>query len=192
MSNTEYSLERIADRIEIQDRLYQFSRGVDRRDWALALSVYHDDAIDNHGIYSGDPKGFIEFTKKRHETVLLSMHHLSNILIEFIDPGAALVESYCFAWQSLSPENRDLRVGIDRQGVTERPIELLMISRYIDIFTKKNDSWRIQERNVIYESAMQVTEDATGPDVAGIMERGRRDESDLLWEMRRKLFAGKR
>jgi hypothetical protein len=64
MSNSEYSPERIADRMEIQDRLYQFSRGVDRRDWVLALSAYHDDAVDNHGIYNGDARGFIEFTNQ--------------------------------------------------------------------------------------------------------------------------------
>jgi hypothetical protein len=117
------------------------------------------------------------------------MHHLSNILIEFIGPDTALVESYCFAWQSLSTENRDLRVAIDPEGMTTRPIELLMISRYVDVFTRKGNAWRIQERNVIYESAMKVTEDATGPDVAGIMEKGRRDESDFLWKTRMKLLA---
>ena len=190
MSNSEYSPERIADRMEIEDRLHQFSRGVDRRDWALALSVYHEDAVDHHGIYNGDAKGFIEFTKRRHETVLISMHHLGNILIEFSGRDAALVESYCFAWQSLSSKNQDIRIALDRMGATTRPMELLMISRYIDLFSRKNNSWRIQERNVVYESAMRVTEDAAGPDVSGVMEMGCRTEGDLLWKMRSKLFPG--
>lgn len=190
MSDTNYSIERIADRMEIQDRLHMFSRGVDRRDWPLALSVYHDGAIDHHGIYEGPARGFIEFVKKRHETVLLSMHHLSNIIIEFAGKDSAVVESYCFAWQSLSPDNTDMRAVVDRQnGLNDRPLELLMVSRYVDHFTRRSQVWRIQERTVVFESSMKVTAEATGPDVRGAMEQGRRDENDCLWLLRAKLLT---
>jgi hypothetical protein len=191
MPSDNYSIQRIADRMEIQDQLHLFSRGVDRKDWSLALSVYHPDATDNHGIYNGSAQGFIEHVKKRHETVLMSMHHLSNIIIEFVDADRALVESYCFAWQSLSPGNTDMRAAVEREsGKSDRPLELLMVSRYVDQFTRKNGAWRIQERQVVSESSMKVTPEATGPNMGNVMEKGRRDESDFLMAMRHKLFAG--
>lgn len=189
MSTGEYSLERIADRMEINDQLMRYSRGVDRKDWDLMRSVYHDGAYDNHGIFSGSAIDFVEFTRMRHETVLMSMHHLPNVLIEFLGPDSALVETYILAWQSLSAQNNDMRVAMSQQGDTsDRPIEMIMVSRYIDHFERKLGRWGIQERHVVYESAMRITPDATGPDVGGMMEMGRRDDQDMLSRLRRKLI----
>ena len=193
MRSADYSPERIADRVEIQDRLHQFVRGIDRRDWALALSVYHEDATDNHGIYNGSAQGFIAFTKKRHETVLMSMHRLSNIIIEFTDLDSALVESYGLNWQALSVANSDMRAATEPTGEkNELPLEVLSATRYVDQFTRRNGAWRIQERQVIFESSMKVTAEATGPNMAAVMTMGRRDESDFLMTLRAKLLSHSR
>lgn len=190
MRDENYSPERIADRMEIQDRLMQFSRGVDRKDWDLALSVFHDGAMDHHGIFSGAAPDFIAFARQRHETVTMSMHHLPNILIEFLGPDTALVETYIFAWQALSPDNKDMRAIMASQGEqSDRPIETIMVSRYVDHFERKAGRWGIQERHVVYEAGMKVTADAAGPDVSGVMDLGRRDEEDMLYRLRDKLHA---
>ena len=39
-------LDELEARTEIADTLKRFVRGIDRKDWALALSTYHADAID--------------------------------------------------------------------------------------------------------------------------------------------------
>jgi hypothetical protein len=188
-----YSIRRIADRMEIQDCIHKFARAVDRRDWALARSVYHEDAVDDHGIYNGPAENFIEFTKKRHETVLMSMHHVSNITIEFDGDNRALVESYVFAWQSLSPSNADMRAAVDKHTTAgDQPLEMLMIARYVDVFTYKNEAWRIQYRQLVYESSMKVIPEATGPDVGNTMKKGRRDHSDPLYILRGELFQNEK
>ena len=42
MSNE--TLQHLADRVEIQDCLLRYARGVDRGDWGLVRSTYHPDA----------------------------------------------------------------------------------------------------------------------------------------------------
>ena len=41
--------QELLDRAELTDLVMRYSRGVDRRDFALIRSTYHDDAIDDHG-----------------------------------------------------------------------------------------------------------------------------------------------
>lgn len=191
MSEQVYSLERIADRMEIQDRLYQFARGVDRRDWQLALSVYHDDAVDRHGVFNGPAAEFIEFLKQRHGSVVRSMHRINNVIIEFTASGDALVESYGLTWQALSQDSTDVRVASDRKDGTgdSRPMEMISLARYVDLFRKKNGTWRIQDRQIVYESSMKILPDSLGADMSAVMEMSRRDEEDYLVKMRRNLLG---
>ena len=55
----------LLDRQAILDCMRRYCRGVDRRDEALILSVYHPDAIDDHGAFLGDPDEFIEWGRQR-------------------------------------------------------------------------------------------------------------------------------
>jgi hypothetical protein len=192
MAREEYSVERIADRMEITDQLHIFCRGFDRRDWDMALGTYHDGAIDNHGSYNGTAVGFIEHSKKRHEHVLLSMHRVSNILIEFNGNDSALVESYVLAWQTLGPGNKDLRAELEKEGRigVDEPLETLILLRYVDQFLRKNGAWKVQHRQLIFESSMRIPSESSGPrQDKGIRVMGKRDETDYLRVMRAELFG---
>ena len=189
MVKDDYSLERMRDRMEIQDQLMRFSRGVDRKDWGLALSAYHDNAVDNHGIFNGSAADFVEFTRKRHESVLMSVHHLTHILIDFIGVDTALVESYLLGWQAVSPGGNDpIAAKREEEGQSNRPVEMIASCRYVDHFERRNGRWAIQERNVVYESGMTVISDIAGPDVRGTIELGRRDDQDISFKLRAKLL----
>jgi hypothetical protein len=154
MSGDDYTPQRLADRAEIMDRLCHVAQGVDRMDWDLVRSAYHPDAVDEHGIFSGSVTEFVEFAQKRHQSVLSSMHHLTNVLIEFIDEDTALVDSYVIVWQSLGPENRDLRAE-DDPAESPEPAEFLTEGRYVDEFRRRDDAWRIQHRRVLPELALR-------------------------------------
>ena len=39
--------------------VYRFSRGVDRHDWELVRSCYHDGAHDNHGPFDGPIEEYV-------------------------------------------------------------------------------------------------------------------------------------
>jgi hypothetical protein len=146
-------LEELADRLEIQELLYRYARGVDRRDWALVRSVYHPDAHDDHGNYKGGIDGFVASLEARHVNIEQSMHVIANILIEFAGPDSALVESYFITYQRVLPEAGDARRNYHcREELAENAaMQGQAVGRYVDEVTRRDGIWRIQRRSVVYE-----------------------------------------
>lgn len=146
-------IARLMDRLEIQEVMYRYARGVDRKDWELVRSAYHPDAHDDHGAYRGDIDGFIASLEKRHATLEQSMHLIANIIIEFTGPDSALVESYYTTFQRLAPE-----AGAARHNYLHgKPIgdDMAMqgqsAGRYLDHFERRDGAWRVARRAVVFE-----------------------------------------
>ncbi|MBF3851494.1 nuclear transport factor 2 family protein [Burkholderia pseudomallei] len=149
----QYSLSRIADRLAIQDAMYRWCRAVDRLDYDEMRAAFHPDGTDNHGIYSGDVDGLIEWIRERHKTIPVSMHQVSNMLIEFAGPDLALVETYVRTTQHY-PENAtsSLVQLTGRSQVTPGvAVDLLTCSRYIDRFQRRNGEWRVLHRTLVQD-----------------------------------------
>ncbi|MGE4046661.1 MAG: nuclear transport factor 2 family protein [Acetobacteraceae bacterium] len=179
---------RLQDRMEIQDCLFRYVRGVDRRNWDLVRSAYHQDAFDDHGNYKGGIDGFIESLVKRHATVEQSMHVIGNIVIEFDGQDRALMEAYFIAHQRLSPEAGDARLPYLRGAPVGRDqaVETEVVGRYVDQMTRRDDVWRIAHRTVVFE----VSRGHPAPAGGGLRENwavGRRDGQDPLEVARRNL-----
>jgi len=144
---------RLQDRMEIQDALFRYVRGVDRRDWDLVRSAYHPDAFDDHGAYKGDVDGFIESLKKRHATIEQSMHVVANCVIEFDSPDGAVVETYFVTYQRIAATAGDSR-AIYLRGRPYGPddaVETEVVGRYVDRVTRRDGAWRVQHRTVVFE-----------------------------------------
>jgi hypothetical protein len=153
MSDTvQFSLASAADRLEIQHRIYQFCRAVDRLDLEIARDAFHPDAFDNHGAYQGGVDGLFDWVRTRHATLPVSFHHVGNIFIEFSGPDDARCESYVLTWQSVTPET-DIMGLCGNSGET---VELLAAGRYVDHFTRRDGAWRIQKRVSFPEASMVV------------------------------------
>jgi hypothetical protein len=71
----ERTVTRLADRQAISDVLMTYSRGIDRLDRELLLSVYHEDAIDDHGVFVGSPEEFVDWAIAMHTATHLSHQH---------------------------------------------------------------------------------------------------------------------
>lgn len=169
------SSPRLHDIHAIEQNLYRYARGVDRKDWALVRSAYHPDAYDNHGSYKGDIDGFIESLQTRHATIERSIHLISNVVVEFIDDASALVESYFTAHQ---------RIAAGVAGDTA--VDNQSIGRYLDHVTLRQGQWRIQRRDVVFD--FYFTEPATdSPRLTADVSRSRRDADDLLCVRRAEL-----
>jgi hypothetical protein len=54
-------LRKLSDRQEILDCIHRYCRAIDRFDRELLISVYHPDAIDDHGLFVGGPKEFADW-----------------------------------------------------------------------------------------------------------------------------------
>ncbi|HEY8288803.1 MAG TPA: nuclear transport factor 2 family protein [Acetobacteraceae bacterium] len=144
---------RLPDRIEIQDCLHRYVRGVDRRNWDLVRSAYHPDAFDDHGNYKGGIDGFIESLIARHATIEQSMHVLSNVMIAFDGPDSALAESCFITHQRIGPAAGDARLAYLRGGQIrpDQAVETEVIGRYVDRMARRDGAWRIARRTVVYE-----------------------------------------
>lgn len=137
-------LEELLDREAIRDCMYRYCRGIDRADEAALRSAYWPDAHDSHGAYNGPADGFIERALEAFKKGPRNVHQVSNILIEFLEPTAAAVESYFLALQR----------GPDREGVVR---QVLLSGRYCDRFEKRGDEWRVARRTVVYDWVEEQT-----------------------------------
>lgn len=158
---------------EIQDCLKRYARGVDRKDWDLLRSVFHDGARDAHGEFNGNSEEFIEWVSARHATVPFSMHYLLNCLIEFTSDEDAAVETYFWAIQRRETKS-------DAGEVIGTDLEVF--GRYIDHFAKRNGEWRIANRKVAYDSTSTSPSTNHLRKLVGVL--GSRDLQDPIYEHR--------
>ena len=123
-ADMEAAIRTLRDRQEIADLLARYCRGIDRLDTELIASVYHPDATDNHGIYKGNVKGFVEFIPTVLRQFSKTMHFLGNSLVE-IDGDRAWAETYCMTHSRI---DRPDGTQADRSGGV----------RYVDVIERRN------------------------------------------------------
>jgi hypothetical protein len=157
-------LRATADRQQISDLIYRYCRAVDRIDVELGYSVWHEDGLAEYeGFYSGTGRGVIDKICAQHRLLLGHSHQISNIIIE-LDGERAGSESYVTA---------TLRMLDD-----ERLKQMMVWSRYIDRWSRRNGRWGIDKRVTIrdFDEVRQVV-------AMSQSKWGRRDASDSSYEV---------
>ena len=83
-------LQMLLDKQSIRELLATYCRAVDRLDRELLLTVYHPDAIDDHGIFTGCAEGFADWAFAHHtNSHYATQHIITNHLCEIEgDTGA--------------------------------------------------------------------------------------------------------
>jgi hypothetical protein len=98
-------IEEIGARLEIQDALMRYARGVDRGDKDLICSAYFPDAHDDHGPFVGTPDDLAAMlVRDMDATGMIGQHLMLNSLIE-LDGHKANVETY---WLVIHPDTTGL------------------------------------------------------------------------------------
>jgi SnoaL-like domain len=150
----------MTDREAITDQIYRYCRAMDRIDHALGYSIWHEDGTADYGpdIFQGSGRDFIDHVCKQHAGTLGHSHQMSNIIIE-IDGDKAASESAVTA-----------TLRIDRDG---KLMQIMVWSRYIDTWSKRDGCWAIDHRIAIndFDEIREVT--PLRPTI-----RGSRDRSD--------------
>lgn len=172
-------LDELQARLAIEDTLKRFVRGVDRQDWALARSTYHDDAIDAHGFFNGPADEFLRVVERLHKHQDHSMHFISNILIEFAARDRALVETYVLVFQRFGAEAEGVKPGT--AGVRK-----IGTARYIDLFEERDGEWRVAHRTLVFGDIQDepLAKPVTFPPDFAVQ---RHDMDDPLYAIRAKL-----
>jgi ketosteroid isomerase-like protein len=126
----ERTVTELADRQAIREVLMTYSRAIDRLDRDLLISVYHDDAIDDHGVFVGTPAQFANWAIAMHTATHLSHQHCIFNFTCDLDGDVAHTESYY------------MFVGMNRAGT---PLAMSG-GRYIDRMEKRDGRWAIAAR----------------------------------------------
>lgn len=156
-----------ADKAAITENIYRYCRGVDRADAELLSSAYHPDAVDEHGgvTFTGATE-IGEGIVKLISASKISLHSVTNVLVDLHGPEAAGCESHFSAWQSHPRDGEDWM--------------LHALGRYVDQVEKRAGEWKIAHRLVVVEVTM-----LTPPDAQMASSRpglGRRDRTDPSYE----------
>ena len=142
----EKAVRELVDRQAIHDCLMRYSRGVDRLDRELLLSVYHADGIDDHGMFVGGREEFADWVIDMHSTTHHSQQHcLLNHTVD-IDGTTAHAETYY------------MFVGMNKSG----PPCSISGGRYIDRFENRDGIWAVAHRVCIRDWIL--TDEPIDPD----------------------------
>lgn len=149
------------DRQAIQDVLMTYSRAIDRLDRELLISVYHPDAIDDHGVFIGGPEEFADWAIAMHTATHLSHQHCVLNFTCDLDGDTAHTESYY------------MFLGMNRAGA---PLGVAG-GRYLDRLEKRDGRWAIAARVCVRDWA-PLDEPATSLDQSRMTVV--QDQSDAL------------
>lgn len=161
------------DRLEIQDVLARYVRGIDRADIDILRACYHTDAIEEHGsAFQGLAHEYFEGAVQRLQSAGPMTHYITTSTFEFDGPDIAFVESYSLTFFRVTRKGQDF--------------DTLTGGRYIDRFERRDGVWRIAHRKLSFdwnrdmspnEGWCQGQFDWSHP----AMHRGTKDKTDLSY-----------
>ena len=153
-------LEEAADRQEITDLIYRYCRSMDRMDHEQGYAIWHEDGTADYGpeVFQGTGRGFIDWVCESHKHLDAHSHQVTNIVIE-LNGDHAGSEAYVIATLRREHEGKHT--------------QLMVWSRYIDQWSKRNGRWGIDKRVTVidFDEQREVTP-------IGQRSIGSRDHSD--------------
>ena len=169
--------EALLDQLALRDLVMRYCRGVDRRDFALVRSLYHDDAVDDHGrMFQGGPDDFVAWLPQALAPWEATRHSISNSLF-VIDGDRAEGEHYAEAWhRSPPPEARDYVIH----------------GRYLDRYARREGVWKFVHRSLVFDhGAVRPVDEAALAEMGGQAPNGRADRGDPSWSYELLAEAGR-
>jgi len=134
------TLQALADRHAIADLSIRYMRGLDRLDLDLLKSVYHADATDDRGFYSGSGYGLCELAVQLLASHLSNHHMLGQMAID-IEGDVAFGEIYFQAYHRIVQDGQDM--------------DFMVMGRYADRYERRDGVWKIAHRSELNDACWQ-------------------------------------
>ncbi len=161
-----------ADRAAISDCLHLYTRGVDRCDGELLREVFWEDARIEGDLFAGDREGFIHYSTVEGKGFFAQMTHMASNQVIRITGARAALEA-CFYGYHAAPAGAaygDLVIG----------------GRYLDVFERRDDCWRILEKTIMFDWHRQYPDapgSESGPMGSEVRLRGERGPGDRSYAL---------
>jgi hypothetical protein len=131
------ALDKIIDRMEIQDLALRYCRAVDRREWDILPTLYH---ADSHNIYGsgfeGGPKDFVAWLSRQVLGLENTAHYILNKSYR-LDGDYAEGEIYFIAYHRTKGDPMH---------------ELFVSGRYLDRYERRRGGpWKIAKRTIVWD-----------------------------------------
>jgi hypothetical protein len=160
-------MSEMLDKFALQQLAWTYCHAIDRGDLKLVRSLYHDDAIDDHGpMFSGSPDEYVAWLPSMLANWEITSHVNSNMLF-LIDGNQAEGELVVLAYhRTPAPGSR----------------ELIARGRYLDRYEKRDGIWRFLRRSLVLDAMEErATPMSDGPSLDEGMEKGRLDAGDACF-----------
>lgn len=171
----------VADQLALQHLAWAYCHAIDRRDYALLRTLYHDDAIEDHGaMFCGGPDAYVAWLPSMMAGWAATVHSIGNMLF-LIDGDSAEGELQTVAYH---------RTIATAMTILAR--EIVVGGRYLDRYLKRDGVWRFFRRSLVldwYED--RALQRGDGPALDDGVATGQPDASDAVYA-RLALFAGSR
>lgn len=130
-------LQALLDKQELSELCARYMRGLDRLDHTLLRSVYHDDATDHRGFFTGGPDEFCDLAITLLAEHKSNHHKIGQTLFE-IEGNVAFGEVYFTAF------HRTIEHGLER--------DFIVWGRYIDRYERREGEWKIAHRTELNDA----------------------------------------
>ena len=132
-------LAALLDKQEITELVHRYCNAADRHDYDKMRTLYHDDAIDDHGgFFKGLAMEFIEQLPQIQQPMLILHHNITTLNIE-LEGDYGEGEVYVLAFHQIATE--------------DKPMDLLIGGRYFDKYEKRGGHWKFTYRAVVADWA---------------------------------------
>lgn len=139
MGFREPDISELAARECLRQLVLAYSRACDRRDFALLRSLYHDDALEEHGeMFTGSADEYVAWVEGALANWSATAHYVTNTLFEINDDQA---------------EGETYKINYHR--TLDGRQEIITGSRSLDRFAKRDGEWRFLGRCVTLDWAQQ-------------------------------------
>lgn len=135
----EQQLDELLDKQAIHELIHAYCNAADRHDQAKMRSLYHEDAIDEHGHFAKGPA--MEFIDKlpQIQAPMEILHHNVTTVNLKLDGARAEGEVYLIAFHKV------------RDGA--RSYDVLIGGRYFDRYQKRGGVWKFSHRAIVADWA---------------------------------------
>lgn len=123
------------DKHEITELIHAYCNAADRHDIEKMRSLYHDDAMDDHGMFfSGPAMEFIDMLPDIQANMEILHHNVTTVNIKLNGEQHAEGEVYIIAFHRFKTD--------------DGPADLLVGGRYFDHYEKRDGVWKFSYRSV--------------------------------------------